>query len=213
MAKSHLKLVTPATVKRTVTPRRLPNDDLRTREYLTEAEVERLMAAAKRNRHGHRDATMILVGLPARPAGLRAGGPSLGSGGLRDGHPARPQGQARHAQHASDPRGRATGAATASARAGAKIAVRVHFRTGSAIHHGRLCPHGRARRGRGQVWVSRRTRTCSGTPAAMRWPTRGTTRGPYKPISATATSSTRCATPSYRRRGSRISGESDRRPN
>ena len=61
MAKSHLKLVTPATVKRTVTPRRRPNADLRTREYLTESEVERLMKAAKANRWGHRDATMILV--------------------------------------------------------------------------------------------------------------------------------------------------------
>ena len=37
MAKSHLKLVTPATVKRTVMPKRRPNADLRTREYLTEA--------------------------------------------------------------------------------------------------------------------------------------------------------------------------------
>jgi hypothetical protein len=36
MAKSHLKLVMPATVKRTVTPRRFPNGKLRTREYLTE---------------------------------------------------------------------------------------------------------------------------------------------------------------------------------
>ena len=62
MTKSHLKFVTPATVKRTVTPNRLPNADLRTREYLTEAEVERLMAAAKGNRWGHRDATMVLVG-------------------------------------------------------------------------------------------------------------------------------------------------------
>ena len=61
MAKSHLKLVTPATEKRTVTPRRLPNADLRTREYLTEAEVERLLTATKGNRWGHRDATMILV--------------------------------------------------------------------------------------------------------------------------------------------------------
>ena len=61
MAKPHLKLVTPATVNRTVTPRRLPNADLRTREYLTEAEVERLTAAARKNRWGHRDATMILV--------------------------------------------------------------------------------------------------------------------------------------------------------
>jgi integrase len=61
VAKSHLKLVTPATVKRTVTPQRRPNGDLRTREYLTEAEVEKLMTTAGRNRWGHRDATMILV--------------------------------------------------------------------------------------------------------------------------------------------------------
>ena len=46
MAKRHLKLVTPAIVNRTVRPTRLPNADLRTREYLTEAEVERLMNAA-----------------------------------------------------------------------------------------------------------------------------------------------------------------------
>ena len=69
MAKAHLKLVTPATVKRTVTPKRPPNGNLRTREYLTEAEVERLMAAAKGNRYGHRDATMAFV---AFRHGLRA---------------------------------------------------------------------------------------------------------------------------------------------
>jgi type 1 fimbriae regulatory protein FimB/type 1 fimbriae regulatory protein FimE len=61
MSKPNLKLVTPAIEKRTVTPRRLPNADLRTREHLTEAEVERLMAAARKNRWGHRDATMILT--------------------------------------------------------------------------------------------------------------------------------------------------------
>ena len=43
--------------------------DVRTREYLTEAEVERLMEAAKGNRYGHRDATMALV---AYRHGLRA---------------------------------------------------------------------------------------------------------------------------------------------
>src|ERR1035437_8835756 len=69
MVKSHLKLVTPATVNRTVTPRRLPNSELRTREYLTEAEVERLMDVAKANRYGHRDATMVLT---AYRHGLRA---------------------------------------------------------------------------------------------------------------------------------------------
>jgi integrase len=61
MAKSHLKLVTPATVKRTVTLRRGRNGDLRTREYLTEAEVEKLINSTKSNRWSHRDATMILV--------------------------------------------------------------------------------------------------------------------------------------------------------
>ena len=42
-------------------PTRPPNADLRTREHLTEAEVERLMAAARKNRWGRRDATMFLV--------------------------------------------------------------------------------------------------------------------------------------------------------
>jgi len=69
MAKRHLRLVTPATVNRTVRPTRPANADLRTREYLTEAEVERLMRAAKGNRWGHRDATMVLV---AYRHGLRA---------------------------------------------------------------------------------------------------------------------------------------------
>jgi integrase len=61
MAKSHLKLVSPATENRTVTPKRRSNAELRTREHLTEAELEKLMQAAKGNRWGHRDATMILV--------------------------------------------------------------------------------------------------------------------------------------------------------
>jgi type 1 fimbriae regulatory protein FimB/type 1 fimbriae regulatory protein FimE len=69
VAKSHLKLVTPGTEIRTVRPTRRPNADLRTREYLTEAEVERLLAATKGNRWAHRDATMILV---AYRHGLRA---------------------------------------------------------------------------------------------------------------------------------------------
>ena len=69
MPKRHLRLVCSATVNRTVRPKRPPNGDLRTREYLTEAEVERLMNAGKENRWGHRDATMILV---AYRHGLRA---------------------------------------------------------------------------------------------------------------------------------------------
>jgi len=61
MAKSRLRLVAPGTVNRTVTPKRPPNVDLRTREYLTETEVERLLRATKSNRWALRDATMILV--------------------------------------------------------------------------------------------------------------------------------------------------------
>ena len=64
-----LRLAAPTTVNRTVTPKRRPNAELRTREHLTQAEVERLIEAAKTNRHGLRDATMLLV---AFRHGLRA---------------------------------------------------------------------------------------------------------------------------------------------
>ncbi len=45
-----------------VPPLRRPNKDLRSREYLTADEVDRLMVAARSvGRHGHRDSTLILV--------------------------------------------------------------------------------------------------------------------------------------------------------
>ena len=65
---AHLKLVEPSNLNRRVAVRR-PNAELRPREYLTVAEVERLMKAAKSGRYGHRDATLILV---AFRHGLRA---------------------------------------------------------------------------------------------------------------------------------------------
>jgi type 1 fimbriae regulatory protein FimB/type 1 fimbriae regulatory protein FimE len=46
---------------RTVTPVRKPNAKYRSREHLTEREVEKLIDAAKDNRWGHRDATMVLL--------------------------------------------------------------------------------------------------------------------------------------------------------
>ena len=61
MAKSRLRIVAPSTEKRTITPKRRPNADLRTREYLTDREVEMLAETAKTSRWGHRDATMILA--------------------------------------------------------------------------------------------------------------------------------------------------------
>jgi integrase len=69
LKKSRLRLVVPATEKRTVTPRRKPNAEIRPREHLTESEVEKLITAAKANRWGQRDATMILI---AFRHGLRA---------------------------------------------------------------------------------------------------------------------------------------------
>jgi len=63
------KVVALREAPRRKTPRRRPNAELRTREHLTAQEVERLIEAAKVNRHGHRDATMILI---AFRHGLRA---------------------------------------------------------------------------------------------------------------------------------------------
>jgi type 1 fimbriae regulatory protein FimB/type 1 fimbriae regulatory protein FimE len=58
---TNLRLVAPTKEKRTVMPRRRPNSELRPREHLTEREVEKLIAAAKNNRYGQRDATMLLI--------------------------------------------------------------------------------------------------------------------------------------------------------
>lgn len=43
-------------------PRKPKNCEVRPREYLTDAEVQRLIKAARRSgRHGHRDATLIMI--------------------------------------------------------------------------------------------------------------------------------------------------------
>jgi integrase len=60
-AKSHRALVVPTGEKRAVPAGRQPNAAYRKREHLTETEIEKLIEAAKGNRHGHRDATMILI--------------------------------------------------------------------------------------------------------------------------------------------------------
>jgi integrase len=67
--KSRLKLVKPEAENRAVAPTRLANSEYRTREHLTPSEVAKLIEAAKTNRNGHRDATMLLV---AYRHGLRA---------------------------------------------------------------------------------------------------------------------------------------------
>jgi integrase len=71
---AHLQLVRPSNENRSVhrrrsPPTRLSNSELRPREYLTRSEVETLIRTARKGRHGHRDATLILV---AYRHGLRA---------------------------------------------------------------------------------------------------------------------------------------------
>jgi integrase len=64
VAKSQLKIVAPTTVNVTVGSKiaaRQPNATYRTREHLAPTEVAKLIEAAKGNRYGHRDATMVLV--------------------------------------------------------------------------------------------------------------------------------------------------------
>ena len=78
---SSVKL-SPATVNRTVQPMppgRRSNAELRSREHLTEAEIERLIDAAKSNRHGYRDAAMLLAarGGPRFPSASQSHRPSL----------------------------------------------------------------------------------------------------------------------------------------
>src|SRR3984957_1881969 len=68
-ATAHLTAVAPDNEKFTVVPRRKPNSEYRSREHLTEREVERLIEVAKDNRWGHRDATMVPI---AFRHGLRA---------------------------------------------------------------------------------------------------------------------------------------------
>jgi hypothetical protein len=65
MAKSHLELVTPTEVNRTVAPVRRPNAQFRTREHLTPGEVEAdgpvpPPCSSRGDRAGHHDATRFV---------------------------------------------------------------------------------------------------------------------------------------------------------
>jgi integrase len=67
-SKTHLQPVSPRKVNRTVTPKRRPNAELRSREHLTEREVDKLIEAAKGNRWGQRTAQCYVV--PFSTSGL-----------------------------------------------------------------------------------------------------------------------------------------------
>ena len=174
--KPRLRIVAPATENRTVTPRRRPNAEIRTREYLTETEVEKLIKAAGKNRWGHRDATMILV---AYRHGLRAcelvdlrwdqidfNRATLAVRRVKSGTPATHPIRGdelralRRLQREQDPR-----SPSCSPPSEARRSPRA---ASPGLWSALARPPGSA---------SRRTRTCSGTPAASPWPTRATIPG------------------------------------
>ena len=76
VTKATLKLVAPAIENRTVVPP-CRGKDPRSRKHLTETEIGQLIAAAKGNRSGLRDATMIII---AFRHGLRAASLSISAG-------------------------------------------------------------------------------------------------------------------------------------
>src|SRR4051812_8442750 len=61
MSRNTAPATTPIPQNGTVSPRPVPHADRRPREYLTPKEVERLIATARQNHYGHRDAAMIRV--------------------------------------------------------------------------------------------------------------------------------------------------------
>ena len=201
---ARLRLVTPNNENRSV-PVRPPNSELRTREYLTPAEVEKLIKAAKDGRWGHRDATLVLV---AFRHGLRASeicdlewsqvefgrSPSLHVRRVKNGKPSV------HPLRGDEVR----------------ALRKLHAETkGSFVFEtergGPFTPDAVNRQLKRIGWralasASRCTSTCCGMAAAMRWQTPDTTPGPSRTGSATARYSTRCAIQSWRRHGSKTSG-------
>ena len=162
--------------------------------------------AAKGNRYGHRDATMILLAYRHGFRATRTGGPALGPGRLRPRHAAVRRVKRAHPAPTRSRR---------RMRALRRLQREQEPKSPFVFTSERGSPFTTAgfarmveRAGAAAGLASRPTRTCCGMPAASRWPTRGTIRGRCRPISATGISSTRCATPSCRRIGSRTSGDS-----
>src|SRR5262249_13706175 len=172
------------------------------RRYLTEREVERLMnCARKHSRHGHRDATMILV---AYRHGLRASEVcdvqwqqiELSEGrlhvhrvknGISSVHPIR---------------GDEMRALRKLRRDYLREAAVFVSERGGPINS----PASSSASGRPPRCHSRSTHTCFATPAASSWPTTATTRGPCSITSGTRTFSTPSDTPKWRPTGSKIFG-------
>ena len=158
----------------------------RSREYLTEREVERLIEAAKQNRSGHRDATAILVayrhGLRASEiVALRWDDIDLATGRLhvrraKGGMPVCIRCQPGKVGHCASFCAKPQRHPTSSSRNVARLFPQPDI---SAWWPGRAWP-----RNSPFPFIP----TCCGTPAGSSSPTTATTLVPSKPTSATARS-------------------------
>jgi len=208
MQKPALRIVPPATEIRKVTPRRPKNAEVRTREYLTEREVEQLIGGCKDNRRPHRDQTMILL---AFRHGLRASEVCDLQWTQVDFEAATlAVTRAKHGTPSTHP---LTGRELRALR---RLHREAEGRSPFLFVSERGSPMtvsnfqkliSRACEPLGSK--SRHTRTCCGTPADSTKRTQGGIRGRCRHTSGTKTSSTRCATPSWHRPGSRAGGKTE----
>ena len=175
----------------------------RDREHLTELEVQRLIKAARGNRHGHRDATMILIGFRhglrvSELCGLQWASIEFETGTI---HVRRAKGGGRRRIRSSAMNCGRSGSSSAS-----------HPRPSSSPRSGaahsllRALPSCSAVRATKPRLASRSIRTCSRMPAATRWPIKASIPEPCRAISAIAPSIRPHAMRRWPRVGSKTSG-------
>jgi hypothetical protein len=189
-------------------PGRRPNAELRTREHLTAAEVDRLIEAARQNRYGHRDATMILI---AFRHGLRASELVDLRLGIKFTSIRRPctSGGSNPARRR---RIRCLGwkcGPCASCNVNPKRRHLCSFQNVKLRSRPRDLPGCSSAPRPWPASRSRCIRTCCATPVALPSPTTASIPGRCRPTSGIRTSSTRFATPSSRRRGLKDSGKTE----
>jgi integrase len=209
VAKPKLQLVPPATKNGTVgksPPIRPKNEDLREREHLRPEEIERLIEAARGNRHGGRDALMILM---AYRHGLRASEVTDLKWEQVDFD--------RSEIHVNRLKG---GTPATHPLTGRELRELRRHKRGSppasfvfvSERGAPLTPPGfnrMVKRAAVAAKLGRRTPTCCATPAGSSSPMTGSIPGRYRPTSGTAISRIRLAIRRWRRGGSRTFGGTD----
>jgi len=135
-------------------PTRQPNADLRSREYLAPAEIERLIKAAKDGRWGQRDASLVIV---AYRHGLRAK-EACELEWSKSSSAARLPCMSAAPRRASPPSTRSAAMNCVSDGAAEGISrqrLRLHHRAWHAVHAGRHQPAGQDHRQAGRHSISR----------------------------------------------------------